>query len=226
MLHLLCYNADISLHVLGAENKTTAGHSPLPWKRVRPHSRGSQVLLKPLSRSVYRITQLFSTKHTPACFIRFYLFIYFSENGGVYKKGTPSLHLTSCNLVHTNLQLEMTHNNGTWDTMPTLLPWQPSQRITILQHTTPPTTLAAVDKCCSSPPSAPLCGGRGSLVLLFRLSGLWLKRCARLPWQSCLFAPSEWQQNELLAQDVHSTGKCKRRMSHLHWKYLQGRNCC
>lgn len=110
MLHLLCYNGDIFLHVLGAENKTTAGHSPLPWKRVRPHSRGSLVLLKPLSRSVYRTTQsLFHKTHT--CL---FSFIYFSENGGVYKKGTPlPLHLTTCNLVHTNLQLEMTHNNGT-----------------------------------------------------------------------------------------------------------------
>lgn len=31
ILHLLCYNSDIFLHVLGAENKTKAGHSPLPW---------------------------------------------------------------------------------------------------------------------------------------------------------------------------------------------------
>lgn len=226
MLHLLCYNGDIFLHVLGAENKTTAGHSPLPWKRVRPHSRGSLVLLKPLSRSVCRITQsLFYKTHT-CLFYSFYLFISVKMVACIKPATPPSLHLTSCNLVHTNLQPEMTHNNGTWDTMPTLLPWQPSQRITILQHTTPPTTLAAVDKCSSSSPSAPLWGGRGSPLLLFRLSGLWLNWGVCLPWQSCLFAPSEWQQNEPLSQAVHSRGKYERRMSHLHWKYLRGRNCC
>lgn len=37
------YNSDIFLYVLGAENKTTAGHSPLPWKHIRPHSRSSLV---------------------------------------------------------------------------------------------------------------------------------------------------------------------------------------
>lgn len=225
MLHLLFYNGDIFLHVLGAENKTTAGHSPLLWKRVRPHSRGSLVLLKPLSRSVYRITQLLFNKTHTCLFSSFYSFISVKMVACI-KSPPPSLRLTSCNLVHTNLQLEMTHNNGTWDTMPTLLPWQPSQRITILQHTTPPTTLAAVDKCSSPSPAAPLCGGCGSLLLLFRLAGRWLKRCVCLPWQSCLFAPSEWQQCEPLSQAVHSTDKYERRMSHLHWRYLRGKNCC
>lgn len=44
----------------------------------------------------------------------------------------------------------MTRCTGTWETQLTLLPWQPSQRITVLQHITPPTTLAASEICCSS----------------------------------------------------------------------------
>lgn len=44
----------------------------------------------------------------------------------------------------------MTRCTGTWETQLTLLPWQPSQRITVLQHIRPPTTLAASEICCSS----------------------------------------------------------------------------
>lgn len=43
----------------------------------------------------------------------------------------------------------MTCCTGTWETQLTLLPWQPSQRITVLQHTTSPTTLTASAKWCS-----------------------------------------------------------------------------
>lgn len=70
----------------------------------------------------------------------------------------------------------MTHNNGTWDAMPTLLPWQPSQRITILQHATTPTTLAAVDKCISSSPS--------SSRLCLAAGGFFSDKVASLPLRS------------------------------------------
>lgn len=93
-----------------------------------------------LMLSIHSHTQLHFYK-THTCLSLFFL----SKNGSMHN-GTPCLRLTSSNLVYTNLQLQRWHNNGTWDTQPRLFPWQPSQRITILQHTTPPTTLAALHK--------------------------------------------------------------------------------
>ena len=52
--------------------------------------------------------------------------------------------------------------------MLTLLPWQRSQRITVLQHITPPTTSAASEMCCSPPLCVARCFGRQSAFLITR----------------------------------------------------------
>lgn len=59
-------------------------------------------------------------------------------------RSSPSLPLRECATTG------MTRCTGTWETQRTLLPWLPSQRITVLQRITPPTALAASEICSSS----------------------------------------------------------------------------
>lgn len=60
------------------------------------------------------------------------------------------MHWGAYPLVHQPAATRMKHCTRTWETQLTLLPWQPSQRITVLQHIIPPTTLAVSKICCSS----------------------------------------------------------------------------
>lgn len=73
-------------------------------------------------------------------------------NGGMQGRAAPPPSLVRANVQLQGWHAVLEHEK----TQQTLLPWQPSQRITVLQHITPPTTLAASGKmmllfglCCS-----------------------------------------------------------------------------
>lgn len=122
-------------------NRTTAYHGLLPWKYIRPRSRerSSQFILKHSSLSFYPKSHDYilspPIKHN-SCL---------SYSHGWLKmvvcmEEQPLPPASTCryrdDMLYWNMRTQLT-----------LLPWQPSQRITVLQHITPPTTLAASEMC-------------------------------------------------------------------------------
>lgn len=84
--------------------------------------------------------------------------------------------------------------------MLTLLPWQPSQRITVLQHITPPTTSAASQMCRSPPLGVARCFGRHRAS---NHSPWW----SDFLWKSRLFFPhtravNRWREATLMNRPI------------------------
>lgn len=118
-------------------NNRTARHGLLPWKYIRPRSKeklsvhfevASNATLCPITHDYLAIPL---TKRTPTvCFI---LKGDLKWNGVMHVRAAPPPTPTCSyrdDMLYWNMRTQLT-----------LLPWQPSQRITVLQHRKPPTPL-------------------------------------------------------------------------------------
>ncbi len=126
--------------MLGAmeNNRTTACHVPLPWKCSRPCWRER---LSALSEAPLTVTPSWIRRdYILAPHIRKHNSCLFYSHGWLkmvvcMEEQPPPPH--KC--THQCAVTGMTRCTGTWETQLTLLPWQPSQRITVLQHIRPRT---------------------------------------------------------------------------------------